>query len=232
MSDGRRAEAGLVGEDAPGEAVLHGLEDYIAEDAAAHGFKAERTGENLAKGAGDHGGIAQDHAQADDNVKERHKGHQIAGDRADAVEAAQDHDAHQHHEHDAGDEGGVIARAGEVVHGHGDLRRLGGVADAEGGQAAQNGKDAGQPLHMKTPLDVVHGAAVVGAVGRHLPVVHGQDDLGILGAHAEKGRDPHPEHRAGAAGGDGAGHAGHVAHTDGAAQRRGDGLEGRHIGAV
>ena len=137
MGDGRRTQACLVGEDAPGDAVLHGLKNGVAEDAAAHGLEAEGSGEDVSEDARHGPSVEDDDAQADDDVKERHKGHQVAGDAADALHPAQDHHAHQHHQDDAGDEGRVKAGAGEVVHRHGDLRGLGGVADSEGGKAPQ-----------------------------------------------------------------------------------------------
>ena len=56
--------------------------------------------------------------------------------------------------------------------------------------------------------------------------MNGQHDFGELGAHAQQGGDPHPEHSAGAADGDGAGHACDVARADGGGQSGADSLEG------
>ena len=64
--------------------------------------------------------------------------------------------------------------------------------------------------------------------------MHGQGDLGKLGAHPQQGRAPHPEHRTRAADGDGTRYARDVAGAHGAGQRRAHGLEGGHgtIGSV
>ena len=73
---------------------------------------------------------------------------------------------------------------------------------------------------------------MVGAVFVLLTVLHGQGDLSVLGAHAEEGRDPHPEHRTRATDEDCARHAGDVAGAHGARQRGAHRLEGGQVLAV
>ena len=119
----------------------------------------------------------------------------------------------------------------QVAQGAGDLVALGDIADAERGKAAQKAEDDGKPFPAlaDSVFNIVHRAAVVGAVFILHAVLHGQKDLGILGDHAEEGGYPHPEDRARAAGEDGAGHAGDVSGADRARQSGGDRLEGRNV---
>ena len=70
------------------------------------------------------------------------------------------------------------------------------------------------------------------AVLIHLTELHGQNDLGELGEHAEEGGNPHPEHRAGSAGEDGPGDAGDVAGAHGGGQGGGHRLKGGEVFAV
>ena len=108
------------------------------------------------------------------------------------------------------------------AHGHGDGVDLGGVADAEAGQRAQQGIGIGQPAPFpaQTVLNIVHGPAYVVAVLVPFPEMHGQCDLGKLGAHAQQRGYPHPEHRAGAADGDRPRHTGDIAGAHRGRQRR------------
>ena len=77
------------------------------------------------------------------------------------------------------------------------------------------------PKEARPPLV---DAALVG-----IPEFHGQGDLRILGAHAEEGGHPHPEHGPGAAGEDGAGDTGDVARAHRARQGGGHRLEGGQV---
>ena len=99
---------------------------------------------------------------------------------------------------------------------------LGDIAHSKGSQHRAQGKHRRQrlPPFAHAPADVIHGAAQVCAVCTADPVSHGQHHLGILGRHAEKRRNPHPEHRSGAAQGDGPGHSGDIARTDRSGQCR------------
>lgn len=122
---------------------------------------------------------------------------------------------------DGQDNAGVQGiQSSEGLHRAGDLGGLGNVADAEAGDTAQQGEEDGQPLLACALLNVVHGAAVVGALLVYLTVFHGQHDLSVLGHHAKEGGNPHPEHRAGTADKDGAGDAGNVAGTHRAGPER------------
>ena len=231
VGHGRRAEAGLVGEHAPGKAVLHGQHDGIAEDAASHCLEAEGALDDQHQGRGDLGDAQEDDQDAGRDVEHGHHRHQIGGDRADTLDAADQHEAHQHCQDDAGHQ---LVETEEVLQGRGDLGALGDVADAEAGQPAEDREDDGQPFPAlaQAVFNIVHGTAVIDALLVGLPILDGQGDLGVLGAHAEESGDPHPEHGAGTAGKERSGDAGDVAGADGARQRGGDGLERGEVAAV
>ena len=231
MGDGGGAQTGLVGEHAPGEAVLHGQHDGVAKDAAAHGLKAEGAGEDGAQHAGDVGNAHEDDHNARRHIEHGHEGDQQGGDLTDALYAADDHNGHHHGKDDAACQGG---NAEQAVESAGDLAGLGDVADAEGGQAAQDGEDDGQPLPVfaQAVLNVVHRAALMDALPVGVAELHGQGNLGVFGAHAEEGGHPHPEHGARSADKDSPGNAGDVAGAHGARQGGGHRLEGGQVAAV
>ena len=228
MGDGSGTQTGLVGEDAAGEALTHGDHDGVAKDTAAHSLKAECGSEDGAESSGDVRGAQDDDADTGGHVEHGHEGNQERGDLADALGTAQNHDADDDGQQHAGE---LRLQAEQAVHGAGDLAGLSDVADTEGGQTAQNGEDDSQglPALAQTVLDVVHGAALIDTLGVLLAELHGQDDLGVLGAHTEESGDPHPEHGAGAAHEDGAGDAGDVAGADGTGQSGTDCLEGAQV---
>ena len=102
------------------------------------------------------------------------------------------------------------------------------VADAECRDRAEDGEHAAEPLPLRAEavFDVVHRAAAPVALFVALAVLDGQRHLGELRHHAEKRRDPHPEHRARAAEDDRARDARDVARTDGGSKGRGHSLQG------
>ena len=116
----------------------------------------------------------------------------------------------------------------------GDITDLHGVADAEGGQAAQYAEYRAQPLPVlaQAVLDVVHGAAYPVAQDIALPVFHRQQHLGVLGGHTQQGGHPQPEDRSRAAQGDGGGDTGDVAGAYGSRQGGGQGLEGGNLAGL
>ena len=233
MGDGGRAQARLVGKNAPGHALAHGHHDAVAGGAAPHRPQAERPGQDVGKGPGHLVDAQNDQSQTRQNVKGRHKGDQVGGDLSDALDAPQHHHRHHGGQHQTHRQthGGRTLGPGEAHHRTGDLAALGDVADAEAGQHPQNGKQHRQPFPVfaQTVFNVVHGAAVVHPVFVLVAEPDGQSDLGVFGAHAQKSGYPHPEHRPRAADEDGAGDAGDVAGAHGAGQRGAHRLEGRQI---
>ena len=226
MGHGGRTQARLVGEHAPGEALAHGHQNGVAEHAAAHRPEAERLGEDGGQDGGDVGDAQQNDGHARHDIEDGHKGDQVGGHLPDALHAADDHKGGEDGQKDAGVQRG---QAHQGLHGPGDLGGLGDVADAEAGDAAQQGEQHRQPLVPRALFNVVHGAAEVGAVPVHLAVLHRQDDLGVLGHHAEEGGHPHPEDRPRPSGEDGPGDAGDVARPHGPGQGGGHRLEGGEV---
>ena len=239
VGDGGGAQTGLVGEHAAGKAVLHRQHDGVAENAAADGPKAESVAEDGAEGRRKLGNAHDDQDDTSQNVENSHKGNQVGGHLADTLNTAQNDDGDQNGKDDTDDQADRfdllgIRNACQTHDGAGDLAGLGNVADAEGGQTAQDGEDDRQPLPVlaQAVFNVVHGAALVDAVLIRIAELHGQGDLGVLGAHAEEGGYPHPEHSARAAHKDRAGNAGDVAGAHGAGQGGGHRLEGGQVAAV
>ena len=239
MGNRRGAKAGLVGEHAPLDAPLDAELDGHAGGAAGDSLRGERTAEDQTKHPGQLAGVGDQNDQAGNDVDEGHEGHQLLGDTADALDAAQEHHAHNDHQHHAQhqvDGAGAVRRGGDEgldggVDGVGDVAYLHRVADAEGGQAAEDTKDHRQPLPVlaQAVLDVVHGAAHPVAVLVPLTELHGQGNFGVLGTHTDEGSDPQPEDGARAAQGDSGGDTSNVAGAHGAGQGGGHGLEGGHL---
>ena len=231
MGDGGGAQTGFIGEHTAGHALTHSHHHGIAENAAAHGFEAECALEDLDEHGGDIGDTHDDDRDAGQDIKDGHEGHHIGGDLTDALNAADDHDGHDDSQNNTGDQG---IQAHQTLHGAGDLAGLGDVADAEGGQTAQNGEDHSQPLPVfsQTVFDIVHGAALVDALIVGGAEFQGKGDLGVFGAHAEESGEPHPEHSAGTADENGAGNTGDITGTYGGGHGSGHSLEGREVGAV
>gem|GEM_PF-6398378 len=99
-----------------------------------------------------------------------------------------------------------------------------GLGERSGSQAAQNDSDRendgqGFPLSAHSPLNVVHGAAIINAVLSLDTVVLAQRNLNAFRQHSQQGDDPHPEHGAGAAHHHGGGHACDVRRSYAAGQR-------------
>ena len=119
--------------------------------------------------------------------------------------------------------GGGHAAEERGFHVQDDLIDLSHIADAEGGQNGENGeqnrKNAADGLAVlpaaQAVSQVVHRTSRPLALAVAAAVVDAQHIFGEVGHHPEKGRDPHPEHRAGAADDDGCRHAGDVAGADG-----------------
>ena len=237
MGDRSGTEAGLVGEhaalDAPGDDQDHGANDTTGDTAGG-----ESTLEDVVEHGGQGVGIANDHDQAGQDVDDCHDGHQLLGDSAQALDAAEQNHGGQDDQDDAQDDvdQGLLVKVGveggdHGVDGRGDVAHLHGVADAEGCQGRKDTEDSTQPLPVlaEAVLDVIHGAADPVAVLVAFTEPDGQQDLGVLGRHADQGGDPQPEHGTRAAQRDGGGDTGDVTGTDGTSQRRTHGLEGRHF---
>ena len=228
MGVGGGAHTGLIGEEAPGHAVAHGLLDADTNSAAQNGLGSESAHKDHAEGLGDGGDVGKNHDQCADEVAHRHDGYQLLGDGGNALHAAQEDEGRHHRQHHAGNqlghmEGGVESTADGVGLDH--------VAHEAQSQDDSHGEEARQEL-AEAPLepgpDVVHRAAddlplVVAGL-----VLLGQHRLAVDGGHAEEGGQPHPEDGAGAAGEEGCTAAHNVAGAHLCGNGGGCGLEGAH----
>ena len=95
VSDGTGAEAGFVGEDAAGDALLH-ADEQAADGAAGEGSGVEGTGHDGLQHIGQAGQVEPYYAHSQHDVEQRHEGHQLFAHAADALDAAQQHHGHQH----------------------------------------------------------------------------------------------------------------------------------------
>lgn len=236
VGDGAGTQTSLIGEDAAGHALLQADED-AAHHTAGKGRRVEGTLEDGSEHGGHPVNAKRDQADAQQDVQNRHHRHQLFGNPADALQAADKDQRHDDADDDADDQvgGGESICAEHVIvdqrgiDGSGDGVDLRGVAGAEHGAYAKESVQIRQPhpVFAQTVFNVVHGAAHVVAVLVALTEVHRQRYFGKLGAHAQNGGDPHPEHSTGAADGDGTCHTGDVARAHRGGQCRADRLERR-----
>ena len=171
----------------------------------------------------------ENNPQRQNDVKDRHEGHQSLGKASDPLNAAQ-----KDHGHTGGDDDtqNQIQSAQapfrrEVIidqdcvdrrHDGIDLGRVSG--SKYGDHTKKREKDRQEmPPGGQTVFDEVHGAAHPVAILVSLPVMNRQDNFRILGAHTEQGGDPHPEYRTGPADGDGTGNTCNIARSDRSGQR-------------
>ena len=70
--DGGGAHAGLIGEDAAGDAVLNGHNESRTHEAAAGGRAGEGIAENHGKGGGELCGMGENHVQPAKNINDDH----------------------------------------------------------------------------------------------------------------------------------------------------------------
>ena len=237
MGDGTSAKAGLVGEDAAGDALLH-TDEQAADGAAREGRRVERTCKDGLDHRREALNVQNNDAHSQHDVEQCHEGHQPFTDAADALDAAQQHHGDEHRHNDADNE---VQGGKRVLTDHIELRQgrvdggddgvdLGRVAGAKNRQHAEQRVEHGQelPVLAQTVFDVVHRAADPLAGGAALPKMYGERDLRKFGAHTQQRRAPHPEHCARPADGDSARNARNVARAHRACQRRADGLERRH----
>ena len=205
---GSRVEAGpLAMAEEPSPASLEKLPPHgppldrrghaVAHHAAPGRPQAERAPENAPERCRQGVRVGQDHQRRPRQIKNGHEGHQPAGGGGHPFHPAQQDqrsDQSQRRPRQGGRQPESAFQAG------GDGVHLAQVADAEGGQHAQQGKGprqhparqpaAGQSAHPRRK--VIHGAAVP-AARAVLPVAQAQQVFGVGGHHPEKGRYPHPE---------------------------------------
>ena len=158
MGHGRGAEAGLVGEDAAGNAHADGQEHGGAGEAALGGGGREGFGDDPPEHARHFRDVHGDDDEGEDNVDGGHEGHETAGYGADALHASKKNKGEQKEKDDARDPGGH----GEgVLQAHGNGVDLYEVARAHAGDDAEDGEEDTHPgpFSAKAVPDEVHGAA-------------------------------------------------------------------------
>ena len=228
MGVGGGAHTGLVGEQAPLGTLADGGFQRVADAAADNGTGIKGILKDHAEGLGDiPDADDQDHqrAQQEDGG---HNGYQLLGDGGQTLHAAQEDDGADGDQHDTHDPGGD-AEGG--VEGGADGVGLHHAAHKTQGQDDGYGEEARQELTepaLKCGGDVVHRAAVDGAVLVNYAGLLGQGGLRVDGGHAEEGDEPHPKDGSGAAGEDGAGSAHDVSGTHLSGNGGGQSLEGGH----
>ena len=227
MGNGAGTEACLIGENAAGDTLLH-TDKEAAHHTAGDGSRPEGALENGHKHSRNPVDPQDDQADAQKDVQQGHDGHQSLRNLANALDTANEDQRHDDADEHADDQvtacGAVHAQQAVVdqggIDGSGDGIDLGGIAGAEDRADTEEGIQICQPhpLAAQTVLDVVHGAAHIVALLVPFPEIHRQGNFGELGAHAQQGGDPHPEHSTGAADGNGTCHAGNVAGANGCGQ--------------
>ena len=90
VGDGRRAEAGLVGECAPAQAPDNGLLQRNACRRTADSTGRECTRKDLGEGRADVACVGKDHDDRKDDVEHAHERNELFRDRTDALDAAEE----------------------------------------------------------------------------------------------------------------------------------------------
>lgn len=224
---GGGAHPGLVGEEAAGHPVAHGLLHPDAAGAPQHGGGGEGAHKDLAEGVADGAGVKGQGDGAAQDVDDGHEGDDLLGERGDAADAADEDKAGQHGDDDAHDQFVGAKGGGE---GRGDGVGLDHVPHKAQGEDDEDREEDGQhpaETPFKGGFYVVDRpaddrAVLLGAVGLC------QAGLGKDGGHAEEGGEPHPEDGAGPAHDDGGGGPRQVAGAHLGGHGGGQGLKRAH----
>ncbi len=232
VGDGCRAYAGFVGEGRTPEALD---EDAHKPSCYAHG--GEGLGEYFAKSGRDACIVDDQYDDGGQQVDAHHKGDNFLRNLADALDAANDDEGYENSDDQAKEKTRVAGGgSNQVIELLGGLIGLKHVAAAkraaythDGEKCSQDFPQAGEIAGFEALAEIVHGAAVNGAVGPHIAVFYAEGTLHKLGRHAEEAGDDHPESGARPAERDGHGHAGDVAQAHRAGERCRKGLKMRDL---
>ena len=140
---GRRAHAGLVGEEAAGDAVAGRSGHRDAGRPAPDRLGGEGAGEDLREHRRDVGGVHDDEGQPCDHIKNSHDGNELLRDGRDALHAAHEDGAGDDGEADADDNGLDVESIAEGV---ADGVGLDHVAHEPEGQDDGDGEEAREEL--------------------------------------------------------------------------------------
>ena len=231
------AQARLVGKDAAGDAAPH-THEHGTDHTARKGPGIKGSRKDRSENTGNPADMHEDYTQSQENIKNRHKGHQLFREAADPPDPSQKDPAHTQGQHNAQHQVDHSQAPGlqdvivdkDRVDGRHDRIDLGGIARPEDSDGPEDRKEDRKkmPFLRQAVFNKVHGSADPVPLGVALAEMDRQDHLGVFRAHAQQGGDPHPEDRAGPPDRDRARHAGDIARADRSSQRRTDRLEGRH----
>ena len=243
MGDGTCTKAGLVGEDAPGDAFFH-----THKEGSDHSAGDSRRIKGAVYDRGEYSGnpvnVKQNYSDSEHDIKQRHKGNQLFRHASDSFDASEKNQGYQSRQNDSDDKAGGTGRAcidQMIIHQCGidggcDGIYLSGITGSEYGENSEDRKQSGQPAPVfpKTVLYVVHGAANQVAFLIYFAEVHGQSYLREFCTHPQNRGDPHPEDGTGPSDGDGTGYSGDVAGAYRGSQSGTDRLKRRHgtVGCV
>ena len=231
VGDGRRTLARFVREQRALHAVHEGVAHGATDKRPGRFVGGERRYENQLEHAEDLVGVDEQDIGAGEQVKRDHDRHQPPGDRADALDPADDDRADQYREDNAANP------TGNAEIGLGNFADVPGLEHVAAGNCRDQQGDAKNRANnfAKPGQAGVHfcqafrrdphrpAMRIVRIVG--VPVEHRQGDLGQLDRHPEEPDHPHPEDRTRPAESDGERDATDVAQADGRRQGRGQRLK-------
>ena len=146
---GGGAHAGLVGVEAPLDALHHGG-GAKARSTAEDGLHVEGGGEDALEHLGQHTDVQHHDDHGHDDVQHAHHGHQHAGDLDDALAAAHDADTHQNGQQSPAEDGDQSELAAHQGDGVGIKAVVGHAVDeVEGGQHVKAAGIGGDQGHGK-----------------------------------------------------------------------------------
>ncbi len=220
--DGRAPEARFVRKEPPRDAVADRFAHARPDEPPDRRLPGKSAVEDEAERMGQAVNVHDEDRRASADVDERHERHEPLAPGRDRSDAAEDDDRGERHDNETGDP----RRHGEGLLGHRrDRVRLDHVADAERGDAHEEGEDDTEPALLHAPLEDVHRTARHESFLVDDAVLDREHRLGVLRCDAEDARDPYPEHRARPARRDRRADADDVARSDGRGERRRQGAE-------
>ena len=216
-------KACFVREDTSLHTLFDGQLDAVTHNTAAGRLHGKSSLEDCHEHLADPGNVRKENDDGSDNIEDHHEGNDLLGHVCDPLKTSQRDKSRQSKHNNARHPHG---NAEDRIHVLGDGVDLGHVSDSKGCDQAErseeNGQDSSQRLAVfitaETVLQIIHGSAGPFAALVLFAVEDAQHVFREFGHHTEKGDDPHPEDRTGAAGDDRAGNADDVTRADGSRQ--------------
>ena len=203
---------GFVGEQAAGNAELHGFGNRQTECAAHNCLRIKCSHKDQTERIAKFSGVTSNDVGAADDVNGGHEGNDFLSHRRQTGDAAEENRTGEYGCHNTGDD---QRNAESRVHGVGNRIGLHHVADAtqsnDDGDREEDGHRT--PFFTHTLGDVVRRTADHVAVGVFAFEGLSQHRFGKDGGHTEEGGNPQPEQGAGAARDDSSGRTRNVTGT-------------------